>query len=456
MNNYLKSIANEIERKLKNIYYSIPDYYRCGKVFRENYCFLKQSQIMSLNDIKSYQLNEIKNILQHSYNSVPYYKMLLDKNNIKIDDINKLDDIKLIPFLDKEIIKENMKQLISNKYKKKQIKYVTTGGSTGTPMGFYIDKRYDFEREWAFIANMWSRVGYDIKKKNKMVVLRGNIVKSGFYEYNNNKLILSSFDIEKNIIEYIKLIENYNPQFIQAYPSAILIIANYILDNNIKVNFKDLKAIICSSENIYGNQRKTIEKAFSVRVYSFYGHSEHACIAGECEVSDYYHVDPFYGYTEILDENGEDICEEGKIGELVVTGFNNYVFPFIRYKTGDLAMYTNKKCSCGRNFLLIKRIEGRKQEYFINNKGEKVIFTWADYPMWQCREKIWAYQYFQEDKGKVILNIHFKDGESYDFDKIKNTFNRYYKEIELEVNSVEYIERTKRGKFKYLIQNINM
>ena len=53
------------------------------------------------------------------------------------------------------------------------------------------------------------------------------------------------------------------------------------------------------------------------------------------------------------------------MGEIVGTGFNKFIFPFIRYKTGDTGVLTNKKCKCGRNYFLLKRIEGRLQEFII-------------------------------------------------------------------------------------------
>ncbi|MDU2663342.1 MAG: phenylacetate--CoA ligase family protein [Clostridium perfringens] len=455
--NLIKRSPSKIKRPISNIYYRIPDYFRYGKEFRKNYKFLKESQFWSEKKLEEYQLNQLKKLIKHAYETVPYYTKLFNNNNIKVSDINSFNDLKKIPYLTKEIIQDNLEDLISNKYNKQKIDYVTTGGSTGTPMGFYIDKKYDFEREWAFIANMWERVGYNVKSDNRMIILRGDIPENSFYEYKNNKLILSSFSIEKNINEYINLIENYEPDFIQAYPSAIIIISNYINSNNIKIKLKKLKAIICGSENINENQRKDIEQAFNTRVYTFYGHTEHSCIGGECEKSNFYHLNSEYGYTEIIDKNGFEVKTEDKVGELVVTGFNNYVVPFIRYKTSDMAVVTNKKCTCGRNYRLIKKIEGRKQEYFVNSMNERVIFTWADYPLWQCKDKIWSYQYIQNNPGEVELNIHFKDNnEIYDLKKIEEAFKKYYKNIKININIVNNINRTKRGKFKYIIQNIKV
>lgn len=461
LKNIIKKSPKIVNKTICNIYYNIPDYIKYGRKFRKQYNFLEESQYWSKEKLEKYQLNELKKLIKHAYETVPYYKKLFDKNNIRYEQINSFEDLKKIPYLTKDIIKENLEELISNKYNKNDIKYVTTGGSTGVPMGFYIDDRSDFLREWSFIANIWNRVGYNPKKNNRMVILRGNFIENGFYEYKDNKLILSSFKIEKHIEKYIELIRDYNPDFIQAYPSSIIILARYINLKKINLKLNNLKAIICSSENIYSQQRNEIEDAFNTRVFSFYGHTEHSCIAGECEQNTFYHLNSEYGYTELLDEQGKEIIEDGNLGELVVTGFGNYVMPFIRYKTGDMAILSKEKCDCGRNYKMIKKIQGRKQDYFINKNGEKIIFTWADYPLWSIKDKIWAYQYVQNEPGKVFLYIHFKEEvKPFEFknifDEVEKIFNKYYDDFEIEIRLNNEIKRTSRGKFKYLIQNINL
>jgi phenylacetate-CoA ligase len=208
---------------------------------------------------------------------------------------------------------------------------------------------------------------------------------------------------------------------------------DFILENNIKLKINNLKAVLCASENLYDFQRKKINEVFNGRVYSFYGHTEHCCLGGECEKSSYYHLFSEYGYTEIINENGEDVKEENEMGEIVATGFNNYVMPFIRYRTGDIAVNTNEKCECGRNYKLIKRVQGRVQEFFIDEKENLVIFTWADEPIWHVKHKIKEYQYVQNELGKVILNIECKD-----------------KLIDIEINQI------KRGVFEILIQTFSI
>ncbi|MBU3180282.1 phenylacetate--CoA ligase family protein [Clostridium psychrophilum] len=454
----IKKMPDIIKKPIINSYNSLPDVFKYGKIFNNTYKFLKLSETWSEKQLSEYQLKKVKEIIKYSYANVPYYKRLFNENNIKPEYIQDLNDLKRIPYLTKEIIQNNLDDLISKEYNKKDLRYVTTGGSTGIPMGFYQDKSREQKIEWAYTANLWSRIGYDIKKSYKMVILRGNIPKVGDYEYIGNNLILSSFNlIENNMDNYIKRIIDFKPDFIQAYPSTISLLSKHIIDSNINISCPNLKAIICASENLYDFQRKQLEQAFNTRVYSFYGHTEHSCLAGECEKSNYYHLQSEYGYTELINESGHDVLEEDEAGEIVCTGFNNHIFPFIRYRTGDIAINSNEECSCKRNYKLIKKIEGRQQDYFIDKTGSKVTFIYCDVALWEVKHKIYLYQYVQNELGRVELYIQCKiEFTKEDKECVIRDFKKFYPRFDIELYFTDHIEKTKVGKFRYLVQNIKI
>lgn len=427
-----------------------------GKQFKDMYNFLEESQWLDEETHKKYQLEQLKKTIINAYENVPYYKELFDNNNINAYEFKDFDDIKKIPYLTKDIIRENLDKLYNINYPKYKIEYKQTGGSTGLPMGLYQDKFYTRKLEQAFVSQMWSRVGYDINKNNKIVYLRGINIK-GEYEKNGNHLVLNSFILtENNFKNYIKYIEKFNPDFINGYPSSLYILANYIIENGIEVKADSLKAVLLTSENIYDFQRNAIEKAFGKRTYSFYGHTERCCIGGECEDSRSYHLQSEYGYTELINAEGKDSEKEGELVEIVSTGFINPVMPFIRYRTQDIAINTLDKCTCGRNYKLIKRVEGRAQDFIFDKEGNIRSFTCQDEPLWDVNHKIVAYQYTQSEYGMLRLDIQKKEiFTNEDIKIIKNSFVDIFKGFDLEIKFVDKIEKSKSGKFRYLIQKIN-
>lgn len=307
MKNLIRKAPKWIKKPIKYVYGLIPYEKRLGKVFWDTYNFLQESQWWSKEQLEEYQMKQLKKLLNHAYENVPYYRRVFDERGLKPKDIQYFDDFKKLPYLTKDIIRKNLSDLIARNFDKKKLQYVTTGGSTGVPMGFYQDKNTAGSIEWAFMLTQWKRVGFKIG--NKCVVLRGNVVKSAnkgkIWEYNssNKNLIISSYHItDKTLPDYIGKIREFRPDFIQAYPSAITVLARFMKENNIK-KFPSVKAILCGSENLYSWQRKLLEEVFQCRVYSWYGHTEKCCLAGECEKSSYYHIFPEYGYTELIGED---------------------------------------------------------------------------------------------------------------------------------------------------------
>lgn len=449
-----------LSNKMRHAYYKIPDYVRCGKIYREMYMLLNKSQWWDKKKQEEYQMLQLQGLLEHAYETVPYYNRIFNEWDIRLKDIQCINDLKLIPYLTKETIRENLEEFISRGYKTNKIQYVTTGGSTGIPFGFYRHDKTELAKEWAFVTHIWGRVGYNIYRENRRAILMGQGVTAGekWFEYRKRQLYLSSSQLnEKNIETYFRKIELFKPDFIQGYTSSLFILARYMLENNIELTCSQLKAILCVSENILPEQRSVIEAAFHKKVLSFYGHTEHAVIAGECEESTMYHFESQYGVVEFI--NGEqEVKQEGEIGEIVATGFHNFVMPFIRYRTRDLAVYTNDICTCGRNHVLAKKILGRKQEVVVTKNGSKVILTGAYKIIFALQEQIELAQFYQDCPGEVLLRIVKK--KSYKIESERQILMELYKKFGNSINFrilyVDDIERTQRGKHLFHIQKLEV
>ncbi|RJS76369.1 phenylacetate--CoA ligase family protein [Methanophagales archaeon] len=432
------------------------------KTFKEMYKFLQKSQWWSREQLEEYQLQQLGKLLNHAYKNVPYYKKVFDERGLKPKDIQDFKDLQKLPFLTKEIIQDNLNDLKARNYPADKFEYVTTGGSTGIPLGFYYERGVSRAREWAFMKTLWDRVGYHFR--DKCVILRGNVVKSAdkgkFWEYSlfGRWLILSSYHMtDENLPKYIEKIMRFKPKFIQAYPSAITILARFMRENNIEP-FPTVKAILCGSENLYQWQRKLLEDVFQCRVYSWYGHTEQAVLAGECEKSTYYHIFPEYGIVEIIGKDGKPVTAENEIGEIVATGLNNFICPLIRYRTMDLAVPANGKCECGRDYPLLKKVEGRLQELVVAGDGSLIPLGPAIFGIHDAEwTKVKQIQFLQEKPGELIIQV--VKGPSYSKAEIEDYVLRLFKarlegQCKLNVRFVDHIPRTQRGKYRFLIQKL--
>ena len=454
-----KNLPYPLKQGLKYVYNAIPLPLRYGKVFRETYAFLQKSQWWSRERLQEYQLEQLSKLLEHAYENVPYYRRVFDERGLKPKDIQDFKDLQQLPYLTKQIIQDNLEDMKARNYPAEKFRYVTTGGSTGIPLGFYLENGVSSAKEWAFMTTQWNRVGY--KFGDKCVVLRGTVVESAakgkFWEYDpvNKRLVLSSYHLtDENMPKYIAKIREFEPTFIQAYPSAITILAKFMKENNI-LPFPTVKAILCGSENLYPSQRELLEEVFKCRVYSWYGHAEQAVLAGECEVSSYYHIFPEYGIVELIGKDGKSVTQEDELGEVVATGLNNFICPLIRYRTMDLATFSNSRCECGRNYPLLKRVEGRLQELIIT-KNNRLISMTAINMHSEVFDNVKQFQFYQEKKGEVILNIVRKQTYSdRDTEYIRRElYKKLGEDVNLIIRFVDHIPRTQSGKYRFLIQKL--
>jgi len=445
----------------KYIYGAVPPRFRYDKVFWDTYNFLQESQWWSRDKLQEYQVQQLEKLLKHAYKNVSYYREVFDKRSLKPKNIRDFDDLRKLPYLTKEIIQENLPDLLARNYPRSKLKYVTTGGSTGIPLGFCWERGVTDSKEHAFITTSWNRVGFKIG--DRCVILRGNVVqlacKGKFWEYDPLKknLILSSYHMTDEILpNYIGKIREFRPGFIQAYPSAVTILARFMKKNNIEP-FPTVKAILCASENLYPWQRELLEEVMKCRVCSFYGHSERAALAGECEYSSYYHIFPEYGYLELIGNDGNEVTRDRETGEIVATGFNNFATPFIRYKTMDLGVFSTKKCRCGRQYQLLERIEGRLQELIVTKAGRLISMTAINMHS-DVFDNIKQFQFYQDKKGGVIFYVVKKNTYTKrDTEYIKRELHKKLgDDMKLEIRFVDHIPRTKSGKYRFLIQKFPM
>jgi len=438
----------------------IPLSIRHGKVFRDTYKFLQESQWWSREKLEDYQMWQLNKLIHHAYDNVLYYRNLFDEKGLKPRDIRDFDDLRKLPYLTKDIMRNNLSDLIAQNYSKRELQYAATSGSSGVPLWFYLEKKVSDPKERAFVWRQWNWAGYKLGQRR--VILRGNLInrfrnrKRQWWEYKpaNNTLILSSYDMTKEkLTKYIDKIKTFRPVAIQGYPSSLYILANFLKNRCSKL--RNIKCILTSSEKLYRHQKETIEAYLGGRIYDLYGNTEASVLIMQCEKGRY-HIMPEYGITELIGEDGNPVNEDGKIGEIVGTGFNNLAVPFIRYRTGDLGIYTQEKCSCCRQYQLIKGIEGRSQEFFIAKDGD--LISLGDMQIYFVFDNVKQFQFYQEEKGKATFKIVKKDTYSEkDTQRIEKALEaRFGERIDLKIRFVDNIPRTKSGKYRFLIQKLQI
>jgi len=457
----LNILPRQWQYPLRFTYGLLPARLRYGRPFTETRCLLRKSQWWSRERIEQYQLDRIRGLLSHANAHVPYYRMLFRKHDLNAAEIHTFDEFSRIPFLTRDLIKANRDLLCADCYAQSRLAKTTTGGSSGIPLSFYREKGYSNAVDFAFMTALWGRVGYRLN--DRCAILRGAVVQAAeqgkCWEFRPdvNALFLSSYDLtDENMALYVQLMHRYRPLFIRAYPSALAILANFMRREALCPP-SGLKAVLCGSEPLYPHQRSLFAQLFQCRVFSWYGHSEYAVLAGECECSNVYHVFPEYGYCELIDSQGCPVTEEGGRGEIVATSFHNRAFPFIRYRTGDVGVRTNRACACGRQYPLIKEVEGRLQEYVLTKDQRWVTLTALVFAQhFEAFSRIRKMQLEQFRAGEVTVRIArcpgFREIDASEIvRKIRAAVNN---QLDVRVAYVDDLSSTHAGKHRFLLQHL--
>ncbi len=430
-----------------------------SKEFKDYFDFLQKSQWWSLEELKAYQLEQLKELVQFAYEKVPYYQRSFKEHRIQPSDVKTLEDIQLLPMITKEEVRSHVDEFIPTGVDRSKLRVWVTGGSSGVPLKVYQDLFYCCMIEEAF--SLRQRLWTDYRQYDRKVTLtrdpHNRIEKCWDYNNKENEIVLSSFDMtEKNMFEYVDVIHKFKPRIMVGYPSALEIFARFLKRNNLFL--PPMSGIFCGSEALFPGQRAMIESACGCKIFSGYGMSERVADATECDKHSGYHINMEYGIFELLDKDSNPITSPDVSGVVVGTGFHNNVMPLIRYQMFDVGVYADEKCSCGRSAPLVKAFKGRLREYFVGRSGKlmPLQLIWAGrHPVWS---KIKEMQFAQERKGEVLVRI-VRAPNYYDEEVIKELRSEVTKiltevEYKIDFEFVDSLPLTHRGKLNFLDQKI--
>jgi len=455
--NLKRRIYEKSPLALKQALCLLPFSWYGGRAYRNVYRRGIWFDIASREEVLSYQEQQLSKILQFAVDQVPAYKHLRSV----VERHSPFEALSAFPLLEKDAVQVNQHEYLPRDFKMMPHYETTTGGTSGSQLKIYLDDDSQ-SVEMGFIHRLWKQVGYT--SRDRKATFRGvafpNLESGIFWQRNPiyNELQFSPFHMsETNLGSYISQMIRFKPSYIEAYPSALDVLAEYMLRHDLTRELPSIKAALLGSEGLSSAQRERIERAFQTRVYSWYGHSERLVLAGECEENSTYHHLPDYGILEIVDDNGYPCDREGELGEIVGTGLFNRCMPLIRYRTGDYATRLEYRCECGRNWDRFTDVEGRwRQDMVIGKSGARISVA-ALNMHGTLFEKVRRFQYYQDTAGicilKVMPTLGFAHRELLEIEAAYRA--KIGNELQFKVVVVDEIPLTARGKLKMVDSRLN-
>ena len=416
--------------------------------------FLNESQFWSLDKIHDYQVERTRDLLIHAYQNTKYYKKLFLDSGLNPIEFHYMDELPKIPYLTKNLIRDNLTDLVAQNYRPGEVHQSETGGTTGVKMIFYRDNaslapkeaaRYRFE-QWAG-WNFGKRIGIVWPARQDYV---GHwTLKAKFKNelYQRSIVFPATVMDDESIGSYVSVLNHKPVATIRAFTSPLNEIAKYIIRNGI--DDVRLKGAVTTGEPLFHHQRELISKAFHCPVYDSYRCREAGTIAQECEVHDGLHTNSELLFIETAPTENEEF-EDSELGEIVVTDLCNYGMPLIRYRMGDLGILTESSCDCGRNLPRLKKIAGRTPDIFYTADGRPIVaITLVLYLVDEAPGPLGQVQIIQDAPKHITLRITPDPApteaiKEYQISKTKELMGA---EMDVSFDIVDHIPREPSGKY---------
>ena len=310
---------------------------------------------------------QFKQIINYAYTKIPFYRDSIVSSNIDLKKIDGLKQIKHLPTTDAEDLFFRQERM--SDYKNRQYITLRSSGTTGSPKDVilsYFD--WFYLRRLAYLRMFFtsgcsvfhktlflsSQMPYSAAKPRWFQRLGAMRVKS-----------IHTNNLDRKIADFFN---QYQPDVFHCLTADGVILADLI--NSSTKRMHRAKYLFTSGEILTEKDKQKMTDNLGNRIIDFYANTEAGIIAWQCGTSGNYHINADQIYVEIMD--GERVCDDGEVGEVVITTLAPFSLPLIRYRTGDMAAVEHGRCKCGSWFPRLAQIKGRKNDFLVSSNGARI------------------------------------------------------------------------------------
>jgi phenylacetate-CoA ligase len=399
-----------------------------GEHFIRDLREMEMAQWLEPEQLKARTEQKLAPLLAHAAQHVPFYRDYYRKHGIEPERLQTVEDLRGLPVLTKsEYREQGIDQFLADNIPEHRRLERTTSGSSGEPFRFLIDRDatpvifashlfYDswfgfqpFDRYIRIVSpppttHAISRSAPLAFRYRQMLTTK---LQTWYEKHTQQKISVWNVDAG-GAIDIWRRIEKFRPDFILGYSSSLSTIADELLQRNLRLS-RPLRGVVAIAEKLTPIRRQLIAQYFGTPIVDRYGLREFGswsaqnCTASETSL----HINTELVVCEILREDGLP-AKSGEIGRVVLTDLHNYVMPFIRYFTGDLAVAGTGACRCGRRFPLFEDLHGRSIECLRTPSGKvvsPVILGHYLFVYHAQHEAVRHYQLIQESRDRVRLLV---------------------------------------------------
>lgn len=417
---------------------------RFNAEFRALLAQYQQRSYWTPEQVVAWRDQRLQRFVRHAAATVPHYRHLFRRLGIDAAQVRSLEDLENLPVLTKKDVQTDPSRFVSEAPTGASTT-CRTSGSTGAGLRFTSSWRAHREQHavwWRYF--FWHGLELDTPR----LYLGGRSVvpvqqrHPPFWRYSRvgRQILFSAYHLDfHNASAYLTEMRRSGVDWLQGYPSMVALLAKYALQRGERLS---LRWVTLGGENLLLHQAEAIRNAFGVQPHNHYGMAEAVANISQCP-NGILHVDEDFSAVEF-------VPSEGGQHRIVGTNFTNPTFPLLRYDTGDLAVLTGADCGCGRPGRVVDIIDGRREDYVVTRTGARL--GRLDH-IFKDLANVHEAQIRQSDPGRMTLYVvrgpHYGPGDEQRL--LRETGKRVGGEVEFEIEYVETLPRTARGKLRFVV-----
>jgi phenylacetate-CoA ligase len=414
---------------------------------------LEESQWWPRERLEAYQAERLRRLIERAYAHVPYYRRVMGERGLTPADVRTPADLIRLPFLTKADIRAHSDALRADDAR--GLARFNTGGSTGEPLIFYIGAErvsHDVAAKWR--ATRWWGVDIgdpeavvwgspiELGAQDRLRGLRDRVMRTRLFP---------AFEMsEARVDGFIDGIRALRPRMVFGYPSSISLIARRARARGVGLDDLGVKVVFVTAEKLYDDQAETIRRAFACPVANGYGGRDAGFLAHQCPEGGL-HVTAEDVVLEIVGPDGQ-VLPPGEAGEVVVTHLATGDFPFVRYRTGDVAVLDDRACACGRGLPVLREVQGRATDFVVAADGT-VMHGLALVYVIRDIEGVRAFRILQESLAETRVTL-VRDAGAFPADGatriVEGLRRRLGEGVAVHVDFAEAIPPERSGKYRYV------
>ena len=331
---------------------------------------MEAADLLSPGELDELRSAKLRQFIAYTQSNVPYVRDVMRQSGIEPSDIREPADLRRFPLMRKAEVRKHREQLRSSIAGK--LTPYSTGGSTGEPLLFdlppersasWIACRQRVMRWWGVSVGdaefaLWG-APVEVTRQDHIRNLRDRLLATR---------LLSAFDMSEPVMSrYLDLLLKRGCRTIFAYPSSIYLLCLHARKQGINLRRVGVKTVFVTGEILYPHQRELIAETLNCPVSNAYGGRDSGFVSAECPQGGM-HIMADATIVELLGPDGRPV-PDGEPGEIVVTDLYSREAPFLRYATGDVGVFSSRKCVCGRPLPLLEKIQGRTTDFVVAPDG---------------------------------------------------------------------------------------